>query len=922
MSREALLVIGVVFHIIYLFSIFDIYFTSPLVHGMTPHKSPLEPPADRLFLFVGDGLRADKLFELDQDGNTRAPFLRNIITERGSWGVSHTRVPTESRPGHVAIIAGFYEDVSAVTTGWSMNPVNFDSVFNQSQHTWSFGSPDILPMFQQGASDPSRVETFMYPPEYEDFSGEASRLDVWVFDHVKELFKNATVDPQLNSMLRQKKVVFFLHLLGLDTNGHGFKPHSKEYLDNIKLVDKGIKEIVDMIEDFYHNDGRTSYVFTADHGMNNRGGHGDGHPDNTRTPIISWGAGIRNPIYSGLGHDALSEDWGLSDIQRDDILQADIAPLMAHLVGINLPVNSVGELPLSFLNSTEYDKAEAAFANARQILEQYQVKHNEKQEHELFFRPFQGLSGNNDPLLHVAQIQAMIDNKEFTLAEQKSKELMSLSIQGLRYFQTYDWLFLRGIVTIGYIGWCIFCLEFVIKKYVLIAGTNTDISIKSRLMINAASVLIAFGLSGMLWIQKMPKMYYAYVFFPIYFWNHICRNYGVLLHALRLSLQNGKMKLFLSFAGAILGLEALVASFFYREALSGIFLVLSAWPLVMPEKVRNGEGNMPILLGWSCACFATSTFTLLPVEKGEHISIVIIGGIAGIAFSLYTLKNLELAKRVSPQSSILMRVQLFVIFISLVILYSTSASLQRRDGLPLFNQVASWVIVSISSILPFIYRGPSTEDYFTRLLTICFAFGPMMVLLSISYELMFYVCFCSTVLLWLEVERALYKGKRITERRTLSASDGRSVLMFLFFINVAFFGTGNVASLSSFSLESVYRFTTMFNPFLMGTLLIIKVLVPFFVVSSVLGILSSSLDLEPFTLFLSVMTVTDIQTINFFYFVTDYGSWLEIGTSISHFCIAELFIIFTIILFLLSRLLVGHLVLPRISHESVKSKTT
>ena len=58
----------------------------------------------------GDGLRADFVFSANATqivpGTPErvAPYLRDIVEHRGAYGVSHTRVPTESRPGHVAII--------------------------------------------------------------------------------------------------------------------------------------------------------------------------------------------------------------------------------------------------------------------------------------------------------------------------------------------------------------------------------------------------------------------------------------------------------------------------------------------------------------------------------------------------------------------------------------------------------------------------------------------------------------------------------------------------------------------------------------------------------------------------------------------------------------------------------------------------
>ena len=106
---------GACLHLLYLSSIFYIYFKSPILPGLNSVNVHSASLANRLVLFVTDGLRADKLFH--RNNANISHFLRQIIKNEGRWGVSHTRVPTESRVGHVSMMAGTYEDVSAITNG-------------------------------------------------------------------------------------------------------------------------------------------------------------------------------------------------------------------------------------------------------------------------------------------------------------------------------------------------------------------------------------------------------------------------------------------------------------------------------------------------------------------------------------------------------------------------------------------------------------------------------------------------------------------------------------------------------------------------------------------------------------------------------------------------------------------------------------
>ena len=78
-----LLLFACLWHVVFLYSIVDIYFQSPIVHGLSSVSSPEPAPARRIVVFVADGLRADLLFATDPTtGRSRAPFLRSIVEDK------------------------------------------------------------------------------------------------------------------------------------------------------------------------------------------------------------------------------------------------------------------------------------------------------------------------------------------------------------------------------------------------------------------------------------------------------------------------------------------------------------------------------------------------------------------------------------------------------------------------------------------------------------------------------------------------------------------------------------------------------------------------------------------------------------------------------------------------------------------------
>ncbi|KAK4826349.1 hypothetical protein QYF61_007458 [Mycteria americana] len=292
-----------------------------------------------------------------------------------------------------------------------------------------------------------------------------------------------------------------------------------------------------------------------------------------------------------------------------------------------------------------------------------------------------------------------------------------------------------------------------------------------------------------------------------------------------------------------LGIEILVFSFFYRSMLTIGLLVFAGWPVITQLWVQAKT----TALIWTLLCVLLAIFPLMPVVGREpNIPLVIAAGLLTLLVSCLSLASLCKSKNKYRNNEDLKVhfYQMLSIALSTYVVSSTHDSLKNKQGLPILNQIISWMTLVSSSALPLL----SPTFLFQRLFSILLSLMSTYLLLSTGYEALFPLVLSGLMFVWINMEQEALQhyglsvkpklavfnfayATDITRFRQLHLDDVRRSFFFVFFIVTAFFGTGNIASVNSFDPASVYCFLTVFSPFMMGGLLVLKVVIPFVLVS-------------------------------------------------------------------------------------------
>jgi hypothetical protein len=273
-----------------------------------PRGNAAEPLARRVILVLVDGLRLD--------ASQKMPRL-NELRQRGADLSVRVGQPSLSYPSWTVIVSGVWQEVSGVTTNWYEGEVRVDTIFKAARDA---GMPAVV----VGGGGwkklyGSHLTEFVKVPGPED---ENAPPEAWAqMDSDSYRLSTQALDDYPEGLI----LVYFG---GTDELAHLYGGVSSQYLDEVQRVDGYIGLLAERLDPE-----KDVLIVTADHGHVDIGGHGGWEQSVLHVPLVMVGKAIRHGVYT-------------------ERLQADIAPTIAALLGIPIPVHAQGRPLVEMLEAS------------------------------------------------------------------------------------------------------------------------------------------------------------------------------------------------------------------------------------------------------------------------------------------------------------------------------------------------------------------------------------------------------------------------------------------------------------------------------------------------------------------------------------------------------------------------------------------
>lgn len=351
-------VLGIVLALIF------VILPDPAPRDIAPLAKPEAALTDRVLFVVVDGLRYDVATSPSKMPNFARAMREHAHAEVWAGQVTMTTSAILSygtgRPGRFEQILRNLDPAPPPHNNW------LDNAKNAGRSLMSVGDP-------------------AWPHMYRDA----------LVEHRKDP-KGASIDVDFNhltfrdtrDLLRKEPNFLVAHFVTPDHQGHAYGILSQRYVDHMRSFDRLLFELLGELPP------NVTVVVTSDHGAVDSGTHGSDTAVQRRCPAFAYGPGIAK----GAAPPHL-------------VLQVDLAPTLAALLGVAPPAHGLGMSIVEWLQIPDQARAERACAEAEAV-QRYGVRAGASLANDMA-----GCAPSEPPLVRIVTARGAVRGVDAALAD-------------------------------------------------------------------------------------------------------------------------------------------------------------------------------------------------------------------------------------------------------------------------------------------------------------------------------------------------------------------------------------------------------------------------------------------------------------------------------------------------------------------------